>query len=69
VRTCKPCPFCKHPYSHIEQYDLDFFRVCNYCGASTRPCSSKAVAGREWNDRRHTVTRDRAAARAAGGEA
>lgn len=47
----KPCPFCGHPKSRIEEYDGDTWRVCQECRASTRGCRSRNEANIAWNAR------------------
>ena len=47
----KPCPKCHHPKSKVEHYDGDHWRICLWCGMTTRPCASKREATKVWNDR------------------
>lgn len=47
----KSCPACGHPHSSIESRDGDYWRVCQWCGTATKPCSSAKAATAAWDDR------------------
>jgi transcription elongation factor Elf1 len=51
MRKTRECPKCRHPKSVVTSYDGDYWRICEWCGTSTRPCPSRSQATVAWNNR------------------